>query len=622
MIKENTSWHESVKMTPSCVTGCFYHGFFRIFGMEQVSLSPVRLPDNRRPQELQINIMDCDQCRLNPLLADRKMFEERDQGITLNGTFHESKRMKPRIHINQKHFAAIVWMMMFAVTATPGQTPTGWPGCVTTWPTVQLTATDCYTGTWNLVLDEGFTGQSLNTTIWVPRTPWGDPPDHSTYNLPANIVLQDGNASLKVKSQPGSYPVPWCSTSPTMKWYDWTGAEMWTWDRYQYGRFEIKCTIPRGVGYWPAFWLYSTTISHAEEIDIFEFWNEWILYWWNWINWDYMSRNQHMSVHHCNWEEATENLGWEFWNGSWIFALEWDPFTVRWLVKEAGAASENLLREDYHYYDALTGNPLYSCDGIIANRSYRVNTTFPTIPMKVIASFKMGWDEMGTNNSTPSEGSLVVDYIRVYEKKHCNYVINQRAMGDLMNYPTTVKAQQILVGSADGSCTTEIQGLDFNFIASNRIVLKPNVHIKPAILFHVCGNIRRYSYFRAKIEPCDPNVIPAIQLDQAGSAEMLQIADTASSILAYHNSDQSTESELQYQVFPNPTDGHVNVVFSRQVAVHHVMVYNNLGMLISELDNPGNLQQLKVSVSEIPGIYLLVLHTGGSSVIRCTVVVR
>ena len=518
--------------------------------------------------------------------------------------------------------AALVWLVMFAFSPSFGQTPTGWPGCMTTWPTVQLTANNCYTGPWELVFEDTFSGSTLNTGAWVPRTPWGDPPDHSTYNLPANIVVQGGNASLKVKSQPGSYPVPWCSANPVMTWYDWTGAEMWTWDRYQYGRFEIKCTIPRGVGYWPAFWLYSTTVSHAEEIDIFEFWNEWILYWWNWINWDYMSRNQHISVHHCNWEVDSEHLGWEFWTGSWIFALEWDPFTVRFLVKEAGGASETLLREDYHYYDSFTGNPLYNCDGIIAGRPYQVNTTFPTIPMKVIASFKMGWDEMGTNSSTPSEGSLVIDHIRVFEKRHCNYVINQCSLGDLMNYPTTVKAQQILVGSATGACATDIQGLDFNFIASGKIVLKPNVHIKPAILFHVCGNTTRYSYFRAKIEPCVPGVLPVTQLDHAGSAEMLKSTDTAADILSLNNHDQTIEHELQCRIYPNPSDGLVNAVFSRPVEIQKALVYNNLGILVNELSDPGRLQQLQIRVSGIPGVYYLVIQAGGTTICRQKVIVH
>ena len=40
----------------------------------------------------------------------------------------------------------------------------------------------------------------------------------------------------------------------------------------QYGYFEIECKIPKGNGYWPAFWLCGDK-TWPPEIDVFEFWS-------------------------------------------------------------------------------------------------------------------------------------------------------------------------------------------------------------------------------------------------------------------------------------------------------------------------------------------------------------
>lgn len=526
-----------------------------------------------------------------------------------------------------KIFRLLSATVLLMVTGLPeqagGQTPTGWPGCMTSWPTVQLTANYCLSGQWELAFEDQFSGTSLNTAAWVPRTPWGDPPDHSTYNLPSNIVVANGNAQLKVKLNPGSYAVPWCSAQPAMTWYDWTGAEMWTYDKFQYGRFEMKCTIPRGVGYWPAFWLYASTLDHAEEIDIFEFWNEWISYWLNWINWDKMSKNQHLSVHHCTWEEASSNMGWEYWTGSWIFSFEWDPFTIRWYVRESGSPAEILIREDYHFYDASTGAPLSACGGIQAGKSYQVNTTFPTIPMKLIASFKMGWDNMGPNSSTPGEGTMVIDYIRVYRKKDCSRVIDQCSMGDLNEYPTTLYAKQISFGNALGTCSTVIQGIDQHLIASEKVILKPGFHIKPALLYHVCGNTTRYSKFTARIEACPgaASVLAGIESGEEGfHVDSVTREEPLKKSAATETASHA--EPLKCRLFPNPARDRVNLIFSRPVQIQNIEVFNSLGIKVGVVFPVGTITNISVPVTNVPGICLITIYPVGHSIISEKVMVE
>ncbi|MEI7982715.1 MAG: family 16 glycosylhydrolase [Bacteroidota bacterium] len=516
-----------------------------------------------------------------------------------------------------------LFYLLFSSGSLTGQTPTGWPGCVTSWPAVLLDANHCFSGSWKLVFEDDFNGTSLDTNTWIPRTPWGDPPDHSTYNLPENIVLENGNARLNVLQQPGYYPVPWCDQNATPTWYDWTGAEMWTFERFQYGRFEMKCTVPRGVGYWPAFWLYMASQDHSEEIDIFEFWNEWIIYWLNWMDWSKMSKNQHLSIHHCDWEDASEYMGWEFWTGSWIFSLEWDPFTVKWFVKEESWAEEVLLREDYHFFKTTDNIPITGCAEIQPDMYYLVNTSFPTIPMGLIASFKMGYDRLGPNGNTPDSGSFIIDYVRVYQKEDCGYVIRQCSMGDVANYPTNLYAREIILGNDSEPCLNEIRGIDFNFLASEKIVLKPTFHIKPELHYQVCGNTDKYSSFTAKITSCSQD-------------------DKLPGTMAGTNSDEKPRWNTKYsfrkpvtdagqgkqtsglnscKVFPNPTHGDITLFFPEATDVNMIKVYNNFGVLIKQESNIGEIRQVKINLTHIPGIFLLIIHLRDATVIQKKVVI-
>lgn len=504
-----------------------------------------------------------------------------------------------------------------------GQTPTGWPGCETTWPTVYLTANNCLSGQWELVLEDDFNYPVLDTLKWIPRTPWGDPPNHSTFNLPENIVLGDGNARLMVKKEPGYYPVPWCSQNPTLTWYDWTGAEMCTFDRFQYGRFEMKCTIPRGVGYWPAFWLYGSTQDHPEEIDIFEFWNEWIIYWLNWkvMDWGKMSKNQHLSIHHCDWEDASEQMGGDFWIGSWIFSLEWDTFTVKWFVKEDGGANEILIREDYHFFTTPDGIPISSCGEIQPDMPYLVNTTFPTIPMGLIASFKMGRDRLGPNNSTPDTGSFIIDYIKVYRKQQCDFVLQECSMGDLANYPTSIYAKDIILGDDVGNCFNEIQGIDFNFLASGKIILKPAFHIKPSLLYQICGNTNKYSAFSAKIVGCNQNnLLESDQVEPDLKEKFRLNSNSIAKKPVIADMNNNNASKL-CEIFPNPSHGDITIVFIHRTDINKIEVFNDLGILIKQESNIGEIQKVKINIMNGPGIYLLIIHLSDSGIIRKKVVI-
>lgn len=501
------------------------------------------------------------------------------------------------------------------------QTPTGWPGCDLNFPYVYLTANNCYSGGWILVFEDHFNEPQINTDKWIPRTPWGNQPNISTYVLPENIVLENGNANLKVLKEPGNYPVPWWNnTNPTLTWYDYTGAEMWSIHQFQYGRYEIKCTLPRGVGYWPAFWLYGSTPNQSSEIDVFEFWNEWYSYWLNWINWNKMSRNQHMSIHHCDADGSTENMGWEFWTGSWIFSIEWDPFTVKWFVKEDGGGDEVLIREDFHFIATPDGPPISNCTEIDPGMLYRVNIAFPTLPMNVIADFCMGIDEGGPNNSTPDEGSFTIDYIKVFRKNNCDDIIQKCSMGNLSYYPTQVYAKDIIFGNDLGNCLNEIQGKDIDFLATNEVILKPNFDILPSIL-PLYGNTTRYSVFNAEIIGCNQTYsLTNEKIDTNLQNQYKEKPVTNIRTPAFVTDDES--NTVNCGILPNPSHGDFNIIFSQPTFICKLELVNQLGVTIMRETDISKNYLYNFKINAPCGLYILYIYISDNKVIQRKILIN
>ena len=61
-----------------------------------------------------------------------------------------------------------------------------------------------------------------------------------------------------------------------LRHYIYSSANIWSKKKFGFGKYEIRCKIPSGMGFWPAFWLYGNDQINKEkssEIDVFEFWS-------------------------------------------------------------------------------------------------------------------------------------------------------------------------------------------------------------------------------------------------------------------------------------------------------------------------------------------------------------
>ena len=175
---------------------------------------------------------------------------------------------------------------------------------------------------WRLVWRDEFDGAALDTTKWVRETGgngWGNAELEFYTDRVENARLEHG--SLVIEARRESFGNR-AYTSARLKTQ---GLGAW-----RYGRIEARMQIPRGQGLWPAFWMLGDNIPQVGwpgcgEIDIME-------------NIGKEPGRVHGTVHGPNYSGANgigspyDLGGGAFADAFHVFAIEWQPDTIRWFV--------------------------------------------------------------------------------------------------------------------------------------------------------------------------------------------------------------------------------------------------------------------------------------------------
>jgi beta-glucanase (GH16 family) len=145
----------------------------------------------------------------------------------------------------------------------------------------------------------------------------------------------------------------------------------------KYGWFEVRCRVPAGKGFWPAFWLLPATRNWPPEIDVLEILGHdpaTVYFTTHWRD----PQRKHLSDGH-RWK------GPDFSADFHTFAVDWEPGTIIWYV-----------------------------DGV---ERARTDKGVPDEPMYMIANLAVGGDWPGNPDAqTVFPGAMEIDYIRVYQR--------------------------------------------------------------------------------------------------------------------------------------------------------------------------------------------------------------
>jgi len=171
-----------------------------------------------------------------------------DTGIGLSVTYYRDEIDK--INTQQAHTPAPVAPPAQTASPSKEEDPTSIPG-------------------WELVWDDEFTGDQVDSAKWSFETGngdngWGN--GQLDYARPDNIEVKDGQLVLTVKKE-------------DYEGFHYTSTRMVTKDKmdFQYGRIEIRAKVLDGQGVGTAFWMLGSNFRDPDwtwpkcgEVDIFE----------------------------------------------------------------------------------------------------------------------------------------------------------------------------------------------------------------------------------------------------------------------------------------------------------------------------------------------------------------
>ncbi len=298
---------------------------------------------------------------------------------------------------------------------------------------------DCISGGFHLIFNDEFDNANLFNANWNQIT--GVPRDfelknQKAWHLPENNILNNGYLNITAKKLEAPYSGQWVtdwSTNPFTEKnadFDYTTGEIWSKYRFHYGVYEIRCKIPKGKGFWPAFWTYGGTVWN--ELDVFEFLNNYdILY-----NFDESKsvRNISTNYHHIanvdvEMDCSKDNLNAidiDFSADFHRFTLIFDPGYIAWLVDGIPIRFENKYRRE-----GIIVNKEISCEEIADDdKTYYKDGAMPEEPMFIVANlaiqnglhetyFHVNDQNKAPDQSTYFPQALEIDYIRHWKKFDC-----------------------------------------------------------------------------------------------------------------------------------------------------------------------------------------------------------
>ena len=199
-------------------------------------------------------------------------------------------------------------------------------------------------------------------------------------------AYQDGNGNLVIQARKDSSG-------------NWTSARLKTQGLYQftYGRIEARMKLPVGDGFWPAFWMLGANINsvgwpQCGEDDIME-----------WVQ-SYTPTTTSSTTHGPGYSGGS-GIGarYTFPNGGRIDDASYHTYGLTW--------SPNLLQ---YYRDSPSNVFLTITPSSIPSGDQWVYNNSPFFLLLNLAIGNGGFPG-GTDGTTPSTATMLVDYVRVYQ---------------------------------------------------------------------------------------------------------------------------------------------------------------------------------------------------------------
>jgi beta-glucanase (GH16 family) len=237
---------------------------------------------------------------------------------------------------------------------------------------------------WDLVLEdqfEGDKGTKPDENTWQAEvgTDWGNQQLEFDTDRPENIAL-DGQGNLVITARKEEYQGKQYSSGRLR-----TPAAL----SFQQGRFEARMKLPKGKGFWPAFWLLGANVQdgvgwpECGEIDIMEFRGQNVSEVRGSLHGPNYSGGESLHLDYKMAGDLTEDFH--------VYGIDWTDKGVSFFV------------DDHHYFSVLREKQPSTVKWVFDH------------PFFLILNLAVGGQYVGpVGNDAPFPAELVVDYVRVY----------------------------------------------------------------------------------------------------------------------------------------------------------------------------------------------------------------
>lgn len=331
-------------------------------------------------------------------------------------------------------------------------------------------------GLWTVVFEDNFDGNTINTSNWFtcPEGWHRDHGDQLQYYLDENIILSDGILHLTAKHEPGYYTVYYFDSlgmHPQQKYFEYTSGWIQTKAQFMHGLFEIRCKIPSGQGFWPAFWFF----GNEGEIDVFEFNG-------SYPNRPYMTIHNWLPNEHHEQCSTSQSFNTNFSSDYHTFSLEWDEFKLLYRI------DGDIVHVFYRYLNTL-GVGMPYCESILTG--YYFGSPFlPQNAQSMRLSLAISPEGGGVggahapNNQTIFPSSFDIDYVKIYKKNNPDKVVHVCEFDSVTSNAQTADTIIFSNGCETGLTTNKTAIAK----ANQEIILKSGFHAESGSTFHAFIN--------------------------------------------------------------------------------------------------------------------------------------
>ena len=239
----------------------------------------------------------------------------------------------------------------------------------------------------DLVWHDEFDGTSLNTSDWnyeLHEPGWVNNELQRYVRSNQNVYVKDGCLVIQALKDGSNYTSGRVNTQGKRD--------------FMYGRFEARLKVPSGKGFLPAFWMMPTNESlygqwpKCGEIDIMEVLGS---------QTDTQYATLHFGEPHTMKQGVTKSSGGNFAQTFHVYACEWEPKEIRFYV-------DGRLFFVEHDWFTKSGSTTKPYPAPFNQKFY------------IILNLAVGGNWPGNPDASTKfeeNARLVVDYIRVYQKK-------------------------------------------------------------------------------------------------------------------------------------------------------------------------------------------------------------